>query len=425
MRLLIAILLLVPWLAQAAAPVAKFPSISLNAQTNVLSANATNLTFTGGYTTLSNSVKVFSVGYPSGDLSIIKSVPYSWPVTNAAGALQNDGSGNLAWSGFNFNLTGTPEAGSVLAATDTNGVNWAWSNTQNIAIGNDAIANTAPTNYWGDSSSRYSPAGIMLGTVISGDLSAVDNEWATIFSAYLYTHTGTSLAPVVGFDIEVGTTADSVGPVNLTGLYNIVRNRGTTATNGMTWGEYTDASSVYGPVYGSKTTVSGTGYVDPVYGFYSRILDGLDTYGFYAEKPSGSHISYNATFYAQDMAGAATNTYYSWFDSRGVRRVKEDSTFNSVGQAIEALYNPQFTKYTAGATNYERVVLGQWNSNVSEIGNEAAGTGTLRPLRLIGSAFEAGSTNQWKFLGMTVDTGTTNLNFNVNGQNFRCAATPY
>lgn len=36
-----------------------------------------------------------------------------------------------------------------------------------------------------------------------------------------------------------------------------------------------------------------------------------------------------------------------------------------------------------------------------------------------------GSTNQWKYLGMTVDGGVTNLNFNVNGQNFRCAAVPY
>jgi len=39
-------------------------------------------------------------------------------------------------------------------------------------------------------------------------------------------------------------------------------------------------------------------------------------------------------------------------DSRGVRRVKEDATFNGVGQGIEALYNPQFTRYTPGAANF-------------------------------------------------------------------------
>lgn len=120
MRLLIAILLLVPWIVQAAAPVAKFPSISLNAQTNVLSANATNLTFTGGYTTLSNSVKVFTVGYPSGDLSIIKSVPYSWPTENAVGALQNDGAGNLTWSPEVWETVGSTNRPTVL----TNLLRW-------------------------------------------------------------------------------------------------------------------------------------------------------------------------------------------------------------------------------------------------------------------------------------------------------------
>jgi len=65
-------------------------------------------------------------------------------------------------------------------------------------------------------------------------------------------------------------------------------------------------------------------------------------------------------------------------DSRGVRRVKEDATFNCVAQAIEALYNPQFTKYPPSAINFERIILGQWVSNAAQIGTEAGGTGTLR-----------------------------------------------
>lgn len=92
-----------------------------------------------------------------------------------------------------------------------------------------------------------------------------------------------------------------------------------------------------------------------------------------------------ASFVA-DLSTTATNPYYDWHDSQGVRRVKEDSTFDSVGQAIEALYNPQFEKYTAGAVNHERIILGQWNGNVAEIGTEKGGTGVLRPLRLIGSS---------------------------------------
>jgi hypothetical protein len=85
-------------------------------------------------------------------------------------------------------------------------------------------------------------------------------------------------------------------------------------------------------------------------------------------------------FYGKDLAGVATNGYYSWFDSRGVRRVKEDSAIDGVGQAIEALYNNQFTKYTPGAHDYERLALGEWNaSNVAEIGTENGGTGAAYP----------------------------------------------
>jgi hypothetical protein len=55
------------------------------------------------------------------------------------------------------------------------------------------------------------------------------------------------------------------------------------------------------------------------------------------------------------------------------------------GDGVVAYYNPLFTKYTPGASNYERIVT-QWNSNVAEIGVEAGGTGTLRSLKLIGNA---------------------------------------
>lgn len=97
-------------------------------------------------------------------------------------------------------------------------------------------------------------------------------------------------------------------------------------------------------------------------------------------------------YYSTDLSGVATNTYYSWFDSQGVRRVKEDSSVDGVGQAIEALYNPRFTKYTPGATDYERIILGEWKNNVAEIGTEAGGTGTLRSLDLIGPSVGIGLT---------------------------------
>lgn len=103
--------------------------------------------------------------------------------------------------------------------------------------------------------------------------------------------------------------------------------------------------------------------------------------GFWYYAPDGV-ADVRTAFYSDDLSGMATNAYYGWDDSRGVRRRKEDNTFNSVGQSIEALYNPQFTKYTPGATDFERGVLGQWESNVFVITTEKGGTGTLRAMRI-------------------------------------------
>ena len=99
-------------------------------------------------------------------------------------------------------------------------------------------------------------------------------------------------------------------------------------------------------------------------------------------------------FYQADLgpdvaAGGITNPYYSWYDSQGVGRCKEDDTFNSVGQSVCVVYNPQVTKYTPGAADFERIVYGQWESNVAYMGPEAGGTGTLRPLMLTGSTVGA------------------------------------
>ena len=108
---------------------------------------------------------------------------------------------------------------------------------------------------------------------------------------------------------------------------------------------------------------------------------------FYAAAPImiGGTAATNTAFYAQSqIAAGITNAYAFWHDAQGVYRIKEDNTFDSVYQAIPALYNPQITKYTPGASNYERGVQ-QWHGNVFEMGTEKGGTGTLRGLRFIGS----------------------------------------
>jgi hypothetical protein len=95
----------------------------------------------------------------------------------------------------------------------------------------------------------------------------------------------------------------------------------------------------------------------------------------------------NFSFYASQQGGSATNDYDFWADEQGVFRIRADNTFNSVYQAIPALYNPQFTKYTPGAVNYERLVLSQWSGNVAQIGTESGGTGTLRQVQEIGKGW--------------------------------------
>jgi hypothetical protein len=103
---------------------------------------------------------------------------------------------------------------------------------------------------------------------------------------------------------------------------------------------------------------------------------------FWARRPFGS-VTNAVSFFSDALGGTASNAYVLWGDDQGVFRIKADNTFNTVYQDIAALYNPQFTKYTPGATNYERVVLGEWNSNVAEIGTENSGTGSARALALI------------------------------------------
>jgi hypothetical protein len=129
-------------------------------------------------------------------------------------------------------------------------------------------------------------------------------------------------------------------------------------------------------------------------------LDGAvtaqDMRDFWAFAPAFNGGGTTPTYYAYWSDGLTglgiTNPYFSWFDSQGVGRCKDDSSFNSVDQSICVVYNPLFTKYTPGASNFERIVYGEWNSNVAEMGTEAGGTGTLQPLDLMGSKIGIGLT---------------------------------
>lgn len=215
--------------------------------------------------------------------------------------------------------------------------------------------------------------------VISGATAGAHNlantQWYNEFSIFTHGSTGTLLA-AYGHETILIT---SPGSGNITGVFS-------------------DGKGLYG--YDVFTDLEG-GNVATLVGYHVSALS----------ITAPATVTNNFAFYADDQTGA-TNSYYSWFGSRGVRRVKEDSTFDSVGQAIEALYNPQFTKYTPGAANYERIILGQWNGNVAEIGTEKGGTGTLRPLRLIGSEihFGASASAWWDVSGETLHIDATSQN---------------
>lgn len=162
----------------------------------------------------------------------------------------------------------------------------------------------------------------------------------------------------------------------------------------------------YQTLTGASTTTQAGMYVSML----NRGTVGTN-YGFYVQAPQmpAGTVGTNVAFYAAaQSASGITNPYSFWADDQGVFRIRSDNTFNSVYQAIPALYNPQFTKYTPGAANYERCIPGcQWNGNVGEIGNEKGGTGTLRDVRLIGSHL--------KLDGLTTGPTTTQLLYNNSG----------
>lgn len=170
-----------------------------------------------------------------------------------------------------------------------------------------------------------------------------------------------------------------------------------------------DHESLYG--FGNGVEISSASNVDEIYGneafmyvdHASAVVDEMWGYksnlktlngtlnraiGFGVSFEGGAAVDALFGFWVPALTNeVTTNPYSFWHDEQGVFRIKADNTFDSVYQAIPALYNPQFTKYTPGAANFERCIPGcQWNGNVAEIGNEvgAGGGNALRDLRFIG-----------------------------------------
>ena len=194
--------------------------------------------------------------------------------------------------------------------------------------------------------------GVMSNVFTTNNPSATQNVsllWAVNGNAYSYVpfgHAASEVKGVYGYAAHIGTgTATS-----LFGIQGVAE------------------------LFNNGTTNSATGVGSTIIAPYNSRFSAL----FSGSVISNNFATGNTLFglYTQDLSGASY-PYFLWYDSPGVFDVKGDG-------AME-YYNPAFTKYSIGASNYERAVQ-RWNGNTLEYGTQAGGTGTLRPVKILGSA---------------------------------------
>jgi len=142
---------------------------------------------------------------------------------------------------------------------------------------------------------------------------------------------------------------------------------------------------IYGLGVNSSCAATENGHIDGAVDYKSVILDINHTpdvsSAFHFQGMTQNTVPLLQVYgiYLSDLTGKATDGFYQWFDSPGVFYVKSDGVMN--------YYNPSFTKYVVGASNYERSVQ-QWNSNVLEYGTQAGGTGALRGVKILGASLQ-------------------------------------
>ena len=189
----------------------------------------------------------------------------------------------------------------------------------------------------------------------------------------------------------------------LDGFYTVMDYTGgaTSVTQSVT-GSYLSALHESGttPQFNAVQAVAEThgGTVTNATAVYGQValFSGAPTnaWAFYAQfyPTTAAATSSAVSFYASDLAAgpiASANAYSFWSDEQGVFRIRSDHTFNSVYQAIPALYNPQYAKYIPGAGFHERGIPGQWESNVYVLTTEAGTTKTLTSVTSSGTTATA------------------------------------
>lgn len=139
---------------------------------------------------------------------------------------------------------------------------------------------------------------------------------------------------------------------------------------------------------------------DEVLGFVSNITfsntsTSAQAFGFYSQlainnTPTITEFYHNWANDLRQFSARVTNGYYLWYDGGPGTDCNGAGVYRVNDFGISALYNPCFAKYTAGAANFERLVI-RWGDtgvfgtdNRGYIGVEEGGTGSDRALSLIG-----------------------------------------
>lgn len=162
------------------------------------------------------------------------------------------------------------------------------------------------------------------------------------------------------------------------------------ATAAFGGGDVTYANGILAAVSAGNESTIETGY-----GFTSRIYElssvsGLSTACLFFGQFMNSDVTHGQGYgiFIGATGGKATSPHPLWLDERGVFTVQADNSHNSVYQAVPSLNNPQFTRFVAGAVDYERISE-YWVDNVATFGVQVGGTGTNRALNLIGAEVQA------------------------------------
>lgn len=315
--------------------------------------------------------------------------PYAWAMTNANADPTHYGAATYIDNGGAFwLLAGKDNEGELTFEATADfpdpAVTAAWAFTGDLVDESEAATYSLgrAVNPWAAVYANYAQIGPGATDPDSINPFALITDQTATFTGNYATGLGINVAGIPTVDEDTLTGAYVTAAIKTGGATDLGNVTGLSLSPSVASGYTHDVESMTGVSLSAQNGGSGT--VSDITGFYINTGGGHVTrnFGVYVGSQDGeTNTAANVAYYAASADGP-TNSYYAWFDAAGVFRVRDDKTFNSVSQAIPALYNPQFTKYTPGAANYERIILGQWESNVATITTEKGGTGVLRALNL-------------------------------------------